>query len=76
MTGDEHLEAPAGAIDGANRVFDVSLPYQTGTVRLWVNGVLVRSLDDDGFDELGGTTIEAREAPFPGDTLTVRYLEA
>lgn len=74
-TGDEKLEKPIGAIDGVNRTFVVLYPYQSGTVRLWRNGVLVRPADDDGFDELGGISIETREAPLPGDTLTVRYLE-
>lgn len=75
-TGDEHLERPTGAIDGVNVAFDVALPYLSDSVRLWRNGVLVRPGDDDGFDELGGTSIETREPPLPGDTLTVRYLEA
>jgi hypothetical protein len=74
--GDEKLERPTGDVDGVNRDFDVSLPYQSGTVRLWRNGVLVRAADDDGFEELGGTSLRTREALLPGDTITARYLEA
>ena len=72
---DEHIEKPIGTVDGVNRSFVVLYPYESGTVKLWKNGILVRAGDDDGFDELGGISIETREAPLTGDKLTVRYLE-
>lgn len=75
MPTEEHLERPAGAIDGSNRDFATSLPFEPGSLRLWRDGVLVRADDDDGFEETGPTTFRTREAPRPSDTLLVRYVD-
>lgn len=78
-TGDEHLEKPAGAIDGSNQNFTTASDYQSGTLKLWINGVLVRADDDDGFTETGANSFQTKEALQGGvrpDTLTARYLEA
>jgi len=80
--GDEHLEEPTGVVDGANDTFYTSVAYQSGTLRLFFNGQLVRATDDDhGFTESNPTTGEfvMKEPPLPiplPDTLQVRYLEA
>lgn len=75
-TGDEHRERPAGAIDGANRDFTTSAPYQSGTLFVWQNGIVVRQADDDGWDSTGATTFRTREAYRLGSTIHVRYIEA
>jgi hypothetical protein len=78
-TGQEHFEKPSGAIDSANRDFTTAHNYQSGTLKLWTSGVLVRTGDDDGFVETGPNSFRTNEAPQGGarpDTLTVRYLEA
>lgn len=75
---DETVEIPTGAIDGANQAFSTPGPFQAGTLRVWRNGLLVRFLDDDGWEELdpGLGTFRIREAPRLNDTLVVRYIEA
>lgn len=75
-TGDETYERATGVTNGVNTTFSVSTAYETGSVRLWVNGILIRPADDDGFDEVPPTGIETREPPRSSDILTVRYLEA
>jgi hypothetical protein len=77
-TGDEKIETPAGDIDGANEYFTTSLPYVSGTLKVWRDGVLVRRYDDDGWAELSPSlgTFRIREVPRLGDTLSVRYIEA
>lgn len=75
-SGDELFENPTGATNGVNTTFATSVAYAAGTVRLFLNGMLIRPADDDGFDEVPPTGIETREAPRSSDILTVRYIEA
>lgn len=78
MTGDEILEEPSGIINGTNFVFFTSLAYQPTTLRLWLNGMLIRSIDDDGPIEINPSTGEfhIKIPPRNTDTIQVRYLEA
>jgi hypothetical protein len=80
-TGDEVLEEATGTINGVNKDFQTSLPYQADTLRVWVTGILVRRGDDDGWTESDPSTgdFQMKEAPriasSPDDTLHVRYIE-
>jgi hypothetical protein len=74
--GDEHFQAPLGAIDGINQDFTVNVAYAAGTLRVWQNGVLTRQADDDGWDETGSTTFRTKEPFRIGSTIHVRYIEA
>jgi hypothetical protein len=77
MTGDEHLEIPAGLINGSNTTFFTSVAYQSGTIRGYHNGQLIRGDNDDGIIEVNPLTGEFQtRIPYPNnDTLDVRYLE-
>ena len=81
-TGDEKLEEATGDVNGVNVTFFTSLSYQSGTLRLFFNGQLIRASDDGyGFTETNPSTGEFTlkepplSTPLP-DTLLVRYLEA
>lgn len=74
--GSERVEEAIGLINGGNVNFATPTPYQPGTLRLFKNGQLIRSSDDDGPTETGAATFVVGLPPIPGDTLTVRYLEA
>lgn len=70
------IEVPAGAIDGVNKVFTVSLPYQSGTTAVFLNGVLQRIDFDDGWVETSPATgaVTLNEAPVLLDTVQVYYV--
>lgn len=53
--------------------FETSIAYKANTVSVWQNGIRLIDYWDDGFTEMGGTTIRFREAPLTGDTLQVGY---
>lgn len=75
-TGDIHMEAPSGAINGVNVVFTTSVPFNPAVINVWLNGVLIRQGDDDGFVVSGADTFDLKEAPVVGDTVHVRFEEA
>lgn len=74
--GNERVEEAIGFVNGSNVLFSTPTAYQPGTLRLFKNGQLLRSSDDDGPTETGATTFVVGLPPIPNDTLTVRYLEA
>lgn len=78
MVGDERLEVPTGLINGSNTTFFTSVAYQSGTLRGYHNGQLVRNDNDDGIIEVDPATgeLETRIPYTNSDTLDVRYLEA
>lgn len=59
------FEVPAGAIDGVNTVFTVSVPYKAGTTAVFLNGLLLRADLDDGWTETDPAAGEVtlKEAP-------------
>lgn len=63
-----------GTIDGANKVFSTGVSYKPGSIVVFINGMLIRQPDDDGWTELGSNQIEMKEAPRFGDTLNASYL--
>lgn len=66
-------EVPAGLVDGSNTVFTLSYEYQTGTTRVYLNGLRMR-LDGD-YTETGDTEITFVEPPLEGDTITIDYIK-
>lgn len=62
------FEVLSGTIDGANTTFTVSVPYQSGSSAVFINGVLMRIDLDDGWVETDPTTgtIDLKEAPRVG----------
>jgi hypothetical protein len=71
------FEVPAGAIDGVNTLFVVSQPYRPGSVAVFLNGQLIRQIDDDGWSEtspaLGQVTLT--EAPILEDVVQIFYID-
>ena len=60
-----HFEVPAGVIDGANLVFNVSQAYKPGTTAVFLNGLLLRADYTDGWTESNPATgeITMKEPP-------------
>jgi len=73
MVIDPIKESLAPEPNGVEVDFQTSQPYKSGTVSVWLNGLRKIQDWDDGFDELGGTTIRMREAPLTGDSLQAMY---
>jgi len=69
------LAEAIGTIDGVNLDFTTPSAYYSGTVFMYLNGVLVRPADNDGIIELGGNEIRHKEAPKVGDTVHYYYQE-
>jgi len=76
MTGDELVEDAIGVINGFNTSYATPTPYQSGTLRAFLNGQLIAATDDDGPTETGADTFSMGLPPRTGDRLRVRYLEA
>ncbi len=63
-----------GSIDGTNRVFTTSHPMRLDrVVDVFVNGACRMASLDNGYELVDARTVRMREAPLPGDTLSVRY---
>jgi len=69
------IEEAIGTIDGINTTFNVSQPYVANSVSVYINGLLVKETDLDGWIEsnpaLGEITLS--EAPLVGDKVQVFY---
>jgi hypothetical protein len=59
------FEVPAGAVDGVNTVYTVSMPYSAGTTAVFLNGLLQERNLMDGWYETnpGAGIITMKEAP-------------
>jgi len=59
------FEVPSGAVDGANKVFTLSMPYGPGTTAVFLNGLLQeRSLDDGWYEtDPDAGIVTLKEAP-------------
>lgn len=67
----EYAEEATGAINGSNTVFTVVHPYITGSLRVYLNGVL-QDLGDD-YTETDTDEFTMVVAPTTGDKLTAVY---
>lgn len=67
------LEPAIGPIDGSNRNFETANNYKPGTLKLWWDGVLLKSDWDDGFVETGVKSFRTNQAPPTGTKLAVYY---
>lgn len=68
------VEPLTGVVDGVNTIFNTSGTYTPGTIKVFRNGQLKRKEFDDGFYELGGSTIQFKEPPETYDDLQARYI--
>lgn len=68
------IEELSGVVNGINRIYSTSLAYKSDSIRVWINGELMRADLDNGWVELGSNQIELNEAPLVGTTLNAWYL--
>lgn len=77
MTGDEQYEDLSAGVNGVNQNFATSLPYQSGTLKVFWNGLLREASETTfGWSETGASTFQTNTAPVVGDSIHARYLEA
>jgi hypothetical protein len=67
------IEQAIGPVDGTNTYFSTSVGYISGSLDVFLNGILLRKQDDDGWVELAGTNFEMKRPPSPGDIVSVFY---
>lgn len=77
-TNDEKIEEASGITNGFNVDFSTSLPYQTGTLFVFLNGEIIPLDDDEGLveDSPAAGTFHMKSAPRDGDKIMVRYIES
>jgi len=63
-----------GIVNGINCDFRTPSPYVPGSVVVYVSGLSRVQSNDDGWDETGYDKFRMKEAPQPGDRVSVYYL--
>lgn len=63
------------APDGIETDFQTSVPFKSGTVSIWINGMRRLKHWDDGFDEVDAEAgiIRMKEAPEVDDSVQAEY---
>lgn len=72
--GHPRFEKLSGAINGFNVVFETSAAYAPGSVRVFLNGVLLQKSTAEGFSEAGSNRIKMKEPPRVGEVVQAFYL--
>lgn len=72
--GIPRIEDAFGPINGSNKRFETLSSYRPGSLRVWINGVLLYRDFEDGFTEGGGKTFHMKEAPLSESTVRVFYI--
>jgi hypothetical protein len=67
-------EIPAGAIDGTNRNYVSAKAYTAGLLAVYLNGLRQRRTDD--YAETGTQAFQLINAPLPGDSLSIDYVQS
>lgn len=67
-------ETPSGSINGSNTTFTLANTPTTGTVKLYLNGVRLKSGAGNDYT-ISTTTITMTTAPVSGDVLLVDYMK-
>ncbi len=67
-------EVAQGTVDGLNRTYKTARSYKTGSLKVWLNGILGLRELTDGWSELSGNKFRMDEAPKTGDQVQVYYL--
>lgn len=68
-------ETPTGAINGINRVFNVSVAYVATSTEVFLNGSAKIAADTDGWDETDPLTgiFTMKVAPRTGNRLLIAF---
>lgn len=64
-----------GVPNGSTTAFETQTAYQSGTLRVLINGMFRRAELDDGFAEGVAPAFEMKVAPRAGDTVWTFYRE-
>lgn len=67
-------EEAQGEINGANTTFGTSFIYARNSLRVFLNGQLLRKDWENGWSELPFNQFKMKLAPVAGDSLQVNYL--
>lgn len=66
-------ETPTGTIDGANKTFTSAAAYRAGLLGVYLNGLRQRSGAD--YSETGTQSFQFINAPLPGDSIVIDYVQ-
>jgi hypothetical protein len=67
-------ETPVGAINGTNLNYASAKPYSPGLLAVYQNGLRLRRPDD--YSETGTQSFRFINAPLPGDSVSIDYIQA
>ena len=70
------IEPAVGIPNGSRTIFETSISYIPGSVKVFINGLVMRADYADGWTELGGRKIQLKEAPQSRDVVQFYYLAA
>jgi hypothetical protein len=66
-------ETPGGTIDGSNKNFTTANPYRANLSAVFLNGLRQRRVAD--YNETGTQSFSFVNAPLPGDSLSIDYIQ-
>lgn len=64
-----------GLVDGVNKDFTTPTDFTSGSLEVFLNGILLRRQDDDGWIETGTNAFQLKETPQPLDLIRVFYTD-
>lgn len=67
------MQDAIGETNGLNDLFETTIPYIQGSLEVFLNGVLARRQDQDGWDEVPPKSFRMREVPQSQDRIRVVY---
>jgi len=70
------IEPAVGTPNGTRTIFETRTAYLPGSVKVFLNGFVMRADYADGWTELGGRKIQLKEAPQIRDVVQIFYLVA
>ena len=62
-----------GVVDGVNKRFSSPVAYAPASLEVFINGLLLRRQDEDGWTVLTTTEFELKEAPRVGDLVRISF---
>jgi hypothetical protein len=66
-------ETPGGAVNGINKSYTSTYPYRPNLCGVFLNGIRQRRIDD--YIETGSQSFSFVNAPLPGDSLSIDYMQ-
>jgi hypothetical protein len=66
-------EIPVGSINGTNVTYTTANPYSPGLLAVYLNGLRMRRAND--YVETGNQSFQFLNAPLPGDSLSIDYIQ-